>query len=140
MNATTCSYSCSGDTTSSGAIPCNGSTPLEVQSGVTCTLSGKNGSGLVTSAASVACDGRPACSVFLNVPGPPSKCPASGTASWSCVNATSCSYDCSGDLTGSGPVPCNGNLPVNLVAGASCTLSATNDAGSTTVGVAVTCP
>lgn len=139
-NATTCSYSCSGDTTSSGVIPCSGSSPFQVTKGVKCTLTGKNGNGLATSSASVTCDGTPACSVIVAVPGPPSKCPVSGTASWSCINATSCSYDCSGDVSGSGSVACAGSMPIAFKTGASCTLTGTSDGGVTTVAASATCP
>ncbi len=139
-NANTCTYQCSGDVTQSGSIPCTGTTKIAISQDLSCLLTSHNGKGSTTSSYNVSCDGKPACSVHFEVPGPPAACPVSGEAVWSCSGATSCSYVCTGSLAGSGSVSCNGSLPVTLTQSSSCVITATNAAGSVTATVAATCP
>lgn len=134
-NATTCSYDCVGTTASSGAVACSGSASVVVDTaGESCTIHATGTGGSAQAIANAACAGKPACS------GSFTGCGQTSTVSWSCLGATSCTYDCTGTYVSSGAVACDGSIAIAVgAAGERCTVTGTGPGGTASGSFEATC-
>jgi hypothetical protein len=132
-DASTCAFSCSGSISAGGAVACAGTSPVAVGlAGETCSITA-NGPGGTGSTTAVATCLPPACTASF------SGCGATSSVSWNCDRATSCSFDCTGAVVGSGSTTCSGTTPLDVgTVGESCTISAVG-AGGTASATATAC-